>query len=167
MLRKFGIIAVLSLIVVALTASVALASQHRANPTGNAKFQQGPFFTLNDDNSVTATGLLTGLGSDTVNVTLSVSATADVSCTNRGQQTVAAQQKLADTSTTQLAQQPENGRLALNITTAAPDTLIGNPCPNRNWTPAIIPGTVTVTSATLSLVQNGTFVAGTPITYTF
>jgi hypothetical protein len=162
MLRKIGMISVLSLIVVALTASVASAA--RQAPTGNAKFQSGPTFTLNDDNSVTATGLLTGLGSDNVSATLSVSATADVSCTNRGTQTVAAQQKLADVSTTQAALKPENGRLALNITTAAPSTLVGNPCPNRNWTPAIISGSVDVTSATLTLVQNGVTVAGTPIT---
>lgn len=163
-MRKIALWAVLALMALALAAVPALARQ---NPTGNAQFQSGPTFTLNDDNSVTATGLLTGLGSDTVNVTLRVSATADVSCTNRGQQLVLAQQKLADVSTTQLAQQPENGRLALNITTAAPNTLVGNPCPNRNWTPAIIAGSVDVTSATLSLVQNRTYVAGTPITYYF
>src|SRR5919112_134379 len=159
-MRKFGILAVIALMAVAIAAVPALAMQ---NATGNAQFQSGPTFTVNQNNSVTVTGLLTGLGSDTVDVTLRVAASADVSCTNGGRQLVEAQQKLADVSTTQLAQQPENGRLALNITTAAPNTLIGNPCPNRNWTPAIIPGSVDITSATLILVQNGQFVAGTPI----
>jgi hypothetical protein len=165
-MRKFGILAVVALMVLAIAAVPALAA--REKPTGNAKFQSGPTFVLNDDNSVTVTGLLTGLGSDLVDVTLSVSATADVSCTNGDRQLVEAQQDIGDVSVTQPAQQPENGRLALSITSPAPSSLGStNPCPNRNWTPAIIPGTVDVTSATLTLVQNGDTVAGTPIPHTF
>jgi hypothetical protein len=161
-MRKIAILGVLSLMVLAIAAVPALAQ--REKPTGNAQFQSGPTFMVNADNSVTVTGLLTGLGSDLVDVTLSVSATADVSCTNGGRQLVEAQQDIADVSTTEEDQQPENGRLELDITSPAPGTLSSNPCPNRNWTAAIIPGTVDVTSATLTLVQNNTTVAGTPIT---
>jgi hypothetical protein len=165
MLRKFGIIAVLSLMALALAAVPALAA--RTTPTGNAQFQSGPTFTVNPEtNAVTASGVITGIGSDTVDATLSVAATADVSCTNRGQNTVAAQQKLADVSTSANDLRPENGRLVFSLTSPAPSSLPAgvNPCPNRNWTPAVIPGTVDVTSATLTLIQNGAFVAGTPIT---
>jgi len=150
MLRKIGMYAVLSLIVVALTASVALAA--RTGATGNAQFKSVSI-TDNDDGTVNASGLITGLGSDLVTLQLITSGTAFVDCTNKGGQLVEAQAQTADASTTTAPQRPENGRLVFDFDSTAPTTLTSNPCPNGNWTPTIT--SIDITSATLNVIQNG------------
>jgi hypothetical protein len=157
MLRKIGMYAVLSLIVVALTASVALAA--RSTPTGNAQFKSVDLVD-NGNGTVNASGLITGLGSDLVTLQLITSGTAFVDCTNKGGQLVEAQAQTADASTTTAPQRPENGRLAFNFTSTAPTELTTNPCPNGNWTYTIT--SIDITSATLNVIQNGE----TVLTYT-
>ena len=73
MLRKFGIIAVLSLMLVAVTAEVATAA---------VTFHAGPTCTDNGT-TLTCTGNVSGLGQEllTVDIT-SADATATVECTN-------------------------------------------------------------------------------------
>jgi hypothetical protein len=156
-MRKLGIIAVLSLMALALAAVPALAA--RSTPTGNAQFKSVDLVD-NGNGTVTASGLITGLGSDLVTLQLITSGTATVTCTNRGGELVEAQGTTGPTTSTSAPLRPENGRLAFNFTSTAPTTLNSNPCPNGNWTYVIT--SFDVTSATLNVIQNGT----TVLTYT-
>jgi len=158
-MRKIGIIAVLSLLVVALAAVPALAA--RTTPTGNASFMEGPNCTETASGDVTCTGLITGLGSDDADVSLTTFGTASVDCTNPGGQLVEAQADTSPSTETQTNLQPENGRLAFSITADAPTTLAENPCPNGNWTATITD--VEITSYQLTVTQNGTIVLDTGV----
>ena len=75
-MRKIGIIAVLSLLLVAVTAAVATAA--------NVHFKGGnPTFT---DNGLTlsSTGQLAGLGNEDLTVQLTATGTPTVTCTSPG-----------------------------------------------------------------------------------
>src|SRR5918994_6304619 len=88
MLRKFGIIAVLSLMALALAAVPALAVTNFDNAPGGAHYRQGsvePVCTLNDDNSVECTGTtIGGVGNTNANLNLTTTVAADLTCTNKG-----------------------------------------------------------------------------------
>jgi hypothetical protein len=81
MLRKIGIIAVLSLIVAAVAAVPALAqSGHFLTGGGQAPDATGP----RNDGSLLVTGKVAGLGGTTFQITASTSATATYACQNNG-----------------------------------------------------------------------------------
>jgi hypothetical protein len=77
MLRKFGIIAVLSLLLVAVTAAVASAQNVHLKGGANAE----PSFRDNGL-TLTAAGELAGLGNGDVLVTLDATANPTATCTN-------------------------------------------------------------------------------------
>jgi hypothetical protein len=82
MLRKFGIIAVLSLLVTALAAVPALAqSGHFVSGGGNA-----PVVSTPDENNtnLTISGKVAGLGGTTFEIFATANADADYACQNRG-----------------------------------------------------------------------------------
>src|SRR5215203_3178864 len=88
MLRKFGIIAVLSLVVTALAAVPALAvAPTSVTSTGGLHVCQGTTLDVTADKTdgafLTATGEVCGAG-PTATATLSSTATATVGCVTRG-----------------------------------------------------------------------------------
>jgi hypothetical protein len=149
-MRKLGIIAVLSLMALALAAVPAIA----ANP----HFVKGPTFTDNG-NSLTASGSVAGLGNGDVTVNLTAEGTADLVCKNPAGRRAPGQDQTIEAGGTQEITDVKNGRINFNVTTD-PVELSGTPkqlgCPNNKWTPIITD--VTFTSATLQIIQGGVVV---------
>jgi hypothetical protein len=140
-LRRIGIIAVLGLIVAALTAVPALA----ANP----HFIGQPTFTDNG-RTLTASGSLAGLGNQNIDVVVTATGTATVTCTNPAGNVAPGQTFTTTVTGSDTDIQVKNGRAFFSATTAEPVAPAGS-CPNPKWSAAV--GDVTFTSATITVFQ--------------
>jgi hypothetical protein len=152
MLRKFGIIAVLSLLLVAVTAAVASAQNVHLKGGANAE----PSFRDNGL-TLTAAGELAGLGNGDVLVTLDATANPTATCTNPAGATQPPGQNPAEVDVTGSVAIPEdeikNGNTPFSVITEPPTTPIpGAPdCPNPQWTETITD--MAFTSATITVEQ--------------
>ena len=144
-MRRIGIIAALSLLLVAFSASVALAQ------TSGVHFLRGPFFT-DEGTQLRATGTLAGLGGEDVNVTLTATGTGAVECTNPGGNVAPGQSFTTSVTGTQTDIEVKNGRATFNLATATPTVDPAEACPNPRWT-AIVTD-VEFTEATITAIQD-------------
>jgi hypothetical protein len=140
-----------SIFLVVFAATLVLA----ANP----HFVGQPAFTLNANNTVTASGSIAGLGNQNITVVLTAALNVEVICHNPSGNIAPGQTQQTTATGSQSDIRVENGRAFFNVTTAAP-TLSGTPkqlgCPNNKWTPVI--GDVEVTGALLQVFQGGRLV---------
>ena len=140
-MRKIGIIAVMALLVSALAAVPALA----ANP----HFIGSPTFTDNGT-TLTATGSIAGLGNQNIDVVLTATGSATVTCTNPAGNVAPGQTFTTTVSGSDTDIQVKNGRATFSATTNEPVAPAGS-CPNPRWSASV--GDVTFTSATITVFQ--------------
>ena len=143
-MRKLGIIAVLSLMALALAAVPAIA----AHP----HFVGGAPTCTDNGQTVTCTGSVAGLGNQDVKVVVRAVGTAEVVCINPAGHRAPGQDTSVVASGSQTITNVKNGRINFSVTTSAPDD--PNPaqvCPNRKWDARITD--VNFTSVTISIFQ--------------
>jgi hypothetical protein len=161
MLRKFGIIAVLSLLALALAAVPALAVTNFNNAPSGAHYRQGsaePVCTVNETtNTVSCTGTtIGGVGNTNADVSLSVTAQADLTCTNRGGNLVEPHSTTVTDTTTDVAFSSRNGQIVIDPiseTITEQDVTGAFTCPNPNWTEDV--QSITITDFTYSVTFAG------------
>jgi|SRR5215207_10033812 len=160
-MRKLGIIGVLSMLLVAFSASAALAvtTVNFDNAPQGAHFAQGqaaPVCTLNGL-TVTCTGTeIAGVGNTNATVNLAVTSTFTGVCHNPGvnSKIVEPFTETETTTTTSVITSTKNGRLivpAQSATGVSSEAFLADfTCPNPNWT-------AEVTGTSISFVYTLTF----------
>jgi hypothetical protein len=127
---------------------------------GVASAQSGHFVgdvTCTDQGTtLQCSGKVAGLGGTTFQINVSVpGATADVTCTNPGQNPAPGQAFDFDAAGTGGPQPtPRNGQARFTISTAAPSAPPGS-CPNPQWTATVTDVNFSGTTATVTLVEDG------------
>jgi hypothetical protein len=164
LMRKLGIIAVLSLMALALAAVPALAATTitpSAAPTGTHLATRSPTPTCSVINGTVRCNsyTLAGVGNADATATLDARYSATVDCRNHGGKIVESHSQTTTVSSSTGELQPKNGKLivpALTSTrpTNAQFTALAT-CPNPNWTAEIRQGTIALTSFTYTLKFEG------------
>lgn len=161
-MKRLGFIAVLAMMLVALSASAASAAietsiNPAAAPTGT-HFQVGTATC-----SVSSTGLVTcssyelaGVGNANATATLTATYSATVQCRNHGGQIVEVKSQLTTAPTTSGNLSPKNGRLLVPSLTSSPAPTAADfeaqaTCPNGNWTKETLAGSIVLSSFTYTL----------------
>jgi len=166
-MRKVEIIGVfvLSMLLVAFSASVALAqvgpgafpgSVDSANAPGSSHLASGTIqCVVNANLSITCDDyVLGGVGNTNANVALAAVYTATIDCTNKGGNLVESHTaEFSDSSSASVAS-TRNGQLRVPEQSVSPFEA-PQVCPNPNWTPSIRAGTLTVESFTYTLTFAG------------
>src|SRR5215216_646462 len=167
-MRRIGIITALSMLLLAVSASVALAavapgtysptagSFDPANAPGSSHLTSGtPQCVVNDALDVDCSAyVLGGVGHTDADVSLSATYSATIDCTNKGGNLVEAHTSTFSDSSSATVASTRNGQLRVPAQSAsafsAPQV-----CPNPNWTPSIRAGTLTLDSFTYTLTFAG------------
>jgi hypothetical protein len=146
MLKKIGLIAVLSAVLVLSVAAIATAA---------VRFHAGPTCTDNGT-TLTCTGNVSGLGQELLTVDISsADATATVECTNPAGNVAPGQTFDTGVSGSGQFQPTKNGRTDFSVTTTAPTAPAGS-CPNPQWSAAVTD--VTFGDTTITGTQGGVIV---------
>jgi hypothetical protein len=167
-MKKLGIITALSLLLLAVSATVALAavapgtytptagSFNAANAPGSSHLTSGsPSCTVNADLSISCSGyVLGGVGNTNATVSLLASYSATINCTNHGGNLVETHTATFAASSTATVASTRNGQLTVPAQSVSPFSA-PQVCPNPNWTPSIAAGTLTLNSFTYTLTFAG------------
>ena len=165
-MKRIGIITALSMLLLALSASVALAvapgtypgSLTAGNAPGSSHLTSGTVQCVVNASLDVNCGayVLGGVGHTDANVVLTANYTAIIDCFNGGSDGGPIEShttSFSPTSQTKLTA-AKNGQLSVLEETAS---FSGAPigCPNSNWTPKVRPGTLKLTSFTYTLTFVG------------
>src|SRR5215218_418339 len=146
MLRKFGIIAVLSMLVVALAAVPALAVTNFNNAPSGAHYRTGNAEPVCTSSTVPTTGAITvnctgttigGVGNTNADLLLTVTGTADFVCHNPGNDNIVEPHSASVDESVEATLVPSsNGQLivpAQSVTISPEEAAAQFTCPNPNW----------------------------------
>src|SRR5215203_2164180 len=166
-MRRLGIVTALSMFLLALSATAALAvapgtytptadSFNAANAPGSSHLASGsPSCTVNADLSISCSGyVLGGVGNTNAVVSLTASYTATIDCTNKGGNTVESHTSTFSDSSSATLTPSRNGQLIVDPRSVSPFSA-PQVCPNPNWTPSIRPGSLVLNSFTYTLTFVG------------
>jgi hypothetical protein len=165
--KRLGFIAVLAMMLVALSASAASAAItttiNPANAPTGTHLQTGTIGCTVDPTTqlVTCSSFeLAGVGNANATGSLSTTYTATVQCRNHGGQIVEVKSQLTTAPVSTGSLSPKNGRLAVPPLASSPvptaaDFEAQATCPNRNWTKELLGGTITLSSFTYTLTFAG------------
>jgi hypothetical protein len=160
-MRKIGIIAVLSLMALAVAAVPALAATNFNNAPSGAHYRNGfgePVCSVNQaTDTVSCTGTtIGGVGNTAATVSLSVRATANLTCTNRGGNLVEPHSTTVTDTTTAREFPSRNGQIVIDSISeriTAGDVTGAFTCPNPNWREDV--QSITVTGFTYTVTFDG------------
>jgi hypothetical protein len=146
MLRKFGIVAVLALLVTALAAVPALAVTNFNNAPSGAHYRQGSAEPVCTSSTVPTTGAITvsctgtqiaGVGNTNADLLLTVEGTANFVCHNPGNDNIVEPHSGSVSETTETTLTPSRkGTLvvpAQSVTISPEEAAAQFTCPNPNW----------------------------------
>jgi hypothetical protein len=160
-MKRLGIITTLTMLLMAVSASVALAAIttniNPANAPSGTHLQSGTIgCTVNSTTKVVTCSSfeLAGVGNTNADVNLVASYSGTVDCTNNGGNLVESHTTTFNSGDKFTATSSKNGRLTVRSATANPGS-VGQVCPNPNWTPSIRSGTLTLNSFTYTLTFAG------------
>jgi hypothetical protein len=164
--KRFGFAASLAALVVALSASAAVAAQTTtidptAAPEGTHLVTGTPTPTCTvTAQSVTCNSYeLAGVGNTDATATLSATYSATVQCRNHGGNIVEVHSQTTTASSTSGEISPVNGRLTIPSLTSTRPTRAEfealATCPNPNWTAEILAGSIRLVSFTYTVTFEG------------
>lgn len=149
--RRIASAVVSALVMVALVAGTVLAA---------VTWHSGPTVTFNGTTSATASGDGSGFGNQPAIATLTVQATVNYTCVNKGGNAAPGRNPVPESSSgsADLGNADHNGRGTFNFTVgfAPAETVSGKVagCPNGNWL-GVNPVSNGITGATLTITQGG------------
>jgi hypothetical protein len=166
-MRRTGIVAVLAILLLAFSASAALAvepgtytptadSFNSANAPGSSHLASGtPQCVVDAALDVDCSAyVLGGVGNTNATVSLDATYSATIDCTNRGGNLVESHTSIFSDSSSATVASTRNGQLRVPAQSvsafSAPQV-----CPNPNWTPSIRAGTLTLDTFTYTLTFAG------------
>jgi hypothetical protein len=165
-MRRVGIVTALSMLLMAFSVSVALASQtttiNPANAPSGTHLQTGTITCTVDPSTLAVTCStyeLAGVGHTNATVSLVANYTATVDCFNPGDPSnknnpIESHTTSFSAESTITVSSTKNGRLTIPSRSVNPAS-VGQVCPNPNWTPVIRPGTLTLVSFTYTVTFEG------------
>jgi hypothetical protein len=159
-MRRIRIITAFSILLLAFSASVAVAAItttiNPANAPSGTHLQSGTIgCTVGSNLSVSCSAYeLSGVGNTNANVSLSASYSATIDCTNHGGNLVESHTATFSDSDSAAVTSSKNGRMRVPAQSVSPFAA-PQVCPNPNWTPSIRSGTLVLNSFTYTLTFAG------------
>jgi hypothetical protein len=159
-MKRKGIITTLAMLLMALSASVAVAATviDDANAPSGTHLQAGTIgCTVGTDGlTVTCTPYeLGGVGNTNADVLLTATYSGVIDCRNKGGNIVESHETTFSDASGGTVRSSKNGRLRVGAQEVSPDLALGEPCPNPNWTPSFHPGSLTLDSWSYTLTFAG------------
>jgi hypothetical protein len=157
-MRRVGLITVLSILLMALTASAALAAINPANAPSGTHLQSGTIGCAVQPDGLTVSCSafeLAGVGNTNAFVSLSATYSGIVDCRNPGGNIVESHETTFTATNEATLTPTRNGRLRVGARSVSPDLDLAEPCPNPNWTPEFHAGSPTLDSFTYTLTFAG------------